>query len=83
MVGPSQRSASCEGLYDDREDIKPSLASLNSHTAKAVLMVRILFGVDELSMESIKLHSERDQLESIAEMELSAFQPKRDKPSAN
>jgi hypothetical protein len=61
----------------------PSLASLHSHSAKAVLMVRILFGVDELSMENIKLHSEHDQLESIAEMELSAFQPKRDKPSAN
>jgi hypothetical protein len=69
--------------YDDGEDIKPSLASLNSQTAKAALMVRVLFGVDELSSESIKLHSKHDQLASIAEMELSVFQPKRDKPSAN
>ena len=69
--------------YDGGEDIKPSLASLNSQTAKAALMVRVLFGVDELSSESIRLHSKHDQLASIGEMELSAFQPKRDKPSAN
>ena len=69
--------------YDGGEDIKPSLASLNSQTAKAALMVRVLFGVDELSSESIKLHSKHNQLESIAEMELSAFQSKRGKPSTN
>jgi len=64
--------------YDDGEDIKPSLSLLASQAAKAALMVRVLFGVDELSSESIKLHSKHDQLASIAEMELSVFQHKSD-----
>lgn len=60
--------------YDDHKDIETTRLQLGSGAAKTALMMRVLFGVEELSSETIKLHSKHDQLEKIAEMELSAFQ---------
>jgi hypothetical protein len=53
--------------FDEGRDTKVISGRVAARTAKAALIVRALLGIDELSVESIRLFSKKDALERLAE----------------
>lgn len=55
--------------YDEGRDIKASVDALLVADVRWALMARALIGVDELSIESLKLHSKKSELTRLDSVE--------------
>jgi hypothetical protein len=53
--------------FDEGRDTEAISGRVGARTAKAALIVRALLGIDELSVESIRLFSKKDALTRLAE----------------
>jgi hypothetical protein len=56
--------------YDEGRDINASLEALQAADTGWALTARSLIGADELSIESLQLHSKKDELNKLGSVEM-------------
>jgi hypothetical protein len=71
--------------YDEGRDITASLNDLQAADTRWALMARSLIGADELSIESLRLHSKKNELNELGslETEIAILQRVRDKTGSS